>query len=348
MLTPYFFLGLTTLQGAHAWGVLGHATVAYVAQNYLTTEVATWAKGVLNDTSTSYLANIASWADTYRATTAGAWSAPLHFIDAEDNPPTTCDVNFARDCGSTGCSISAMANYTQRVGDGRLSADNTAEALRFLVHFTGDITQPLHDEAFELGANGVAVTYQGFSDNLHSDWDTFMPETLIGGSTLADAQSWAKTLIADINSGIYKSQAASWIAGDTITDVVTTATRWASDANAFVCTVVMPNGAAALTAEKDLFPTYYDAVIPTIELQIAKGGYRLANWLNMIFTSEVARKRALEDSEGAVKRGLMAPQMREVDESELDGHMFLPPQQPLSRAQLARIATGYGCSHHRH
>ncbi|KAJ7178097.1 putative nuclease PA3 [Mycena filopes] len=350
MLTPYLFLGLTTLQGARAWGVLGHATVAYVAQHYLTPEVASWAQGVLADTSTSYLANIASWADTYRATTAGAWSAPLHFIDAEDSPPTSCNVDYARDCGAAGCSISAVANYTQRVGDGRLSAANTAEALRFLVHFIGDITQPLHDEAFELGANGVAVKYQGFSDNLHADWDTYMPQTLIGGSTLADAQSWANTLVTEITSGAYKSAAASWIKGDTPSAAVASATRWAADANALVCTVVMPNGAAALTAMSDLYPTYYNSAIPTIELQIAKGGYRLANWLNLIYTSEVARRRGLEDrdasAEVAVKRGMMASQMRkEVPEAELDGHMFLPPQRPLSKTELARLATGYGCNH---
>jgi len=336
----YVLLGLATIQGARAWGVLGHATVAYIAQNYVSDATATWAKGVLADTSTSYLANIASWADDYRATTAGAWSAPLHFIDAEDNPPTTCDVNYERDCGATGCNVSALANYTQRAGDGRLSAANTAEALRFLVHFVGDITQPLHDEAFEEGANGVAVTFDGFSDNLHSDWDTYIPEMLVGGSTLADAQSWAKTLIAEINTGTFKTEAASWIAGDDISDVITTATAWAADANKLVCTVVMPKGAAALTAEKDLYPTYYDSVIGTVELQIAKAGYRLANWLDSIYETNVARKRDPEAT-----RGPRALPSRLVEESELDGHKFLPAPRPLSRAKMARAAAGYGCNH---
>ncbi|KAJ7875677.1 hypothetical protein B0H13DRAFT_1632538, partial [Mycena leptocephala] len=89
-----------------------------ITQNYLIPTTAAWAKIVLNDTSTSYQANIGSWADTYRTTTAGAWSAPLHFIDAEDNPPTSCSIDYTRDCGASGCSISAIANYTQRVGIG--------------------------------------------------------------------------------------------------------------------------------------------------------------------------------------------------------------------------------------
>lgn len=35
-------LTVVTLQGVKAWGSLGHATVAYIAQNYVTEEVATW------------------------------------------------------------------------------------------------------------------------------------------------------------------------------------------------------------------------------------------------------------------------------------------------------------------
>ncbi|KAJ7216179.1 nuclease s1 [Mycena haematopus] len=341
-MASYALLGLATLQGVRAWGVLGHATVAYIAQNYVTSEVETWAKGVLGDTSTSYLANIASWADDYRETTAGAFSAPFHFIDAEDNPPTTCNVNYARDCGASGCSVSALANYTQRVGDGRLSANNTAQALKFLVHFVGDITQPLHDEAYEVGANDVSVHFMGYNDNLHADWDTYMPEELIGGDSLADALSWSKTLVAEINTGAYESQKAGWIAGDTTSDVVTTATRWAADANAFVCSVVMPNGAAALTAMADLYPTYYNSVISTIELQIAKAGYRLGNWLNMVYTAEIAAREVAERS------GDLAWVERRRPEEDLDGRMFLPAPRELSPAKKAREAAGYSCSGHRH
>ena len=51
----------------------------------------------------------------------------------------------------------------------------------------------------------------------------------------------------------------------------------------------MPDGVAALQ-KGDLYPTYYDKVIPTVELQIAKGGYRLADWLNKIYSGKIARR----------------------------------------------------------
>lgn len=50
-------------------------------------------------------------ADSYRYTSEGRYSAPLHFIDAEDTPPEKCGVVFKRDCGGTGCVVAAIGNY---------------------------------------------------------------------------------------------------------------------------------------------------------------------------------------------------------------------------------------------
>ncbi|KAF9737428.1 hypothetical protein PMIN02_000881 [Paraphaeosphaeria minitans] len=327
--TASLLVGLAALEGGSAWGALGHATIAYIAQNYLTDATEAWAKKVLSDTSTSYLANVASWADTYRTTAAGKFSAPYHYIDANDSPPTTCNVNYARDCTSSGCSISAISNYTQRVADSRLTAANTAEALKFLVHLLGDITQPLHDEALETGGNDIKVTFNGYAnDNLHADWDTYIPEKKVGGASLADAQSWAKTLITSIDSGAYKSLASSRVAKSNIKDAVTSATAWATDANALVCSVFMPSGVAALQTT-DLYLTYYNKVIPTVELQVAKGGYRLADWLNKIYSANLARRDAEGYSEELVSRMAEAAP--------------LPPANRPSKAQLAREAYGDGC-----
>ncbi|EKV11886.1 Nuclease PA3, putative [Penicillium digitatum] len=332
-LTSIAFVTFGVIYGANAWGALGHATVAYVAQHYLSSEAASWAQEILNDTSSAYLANIASWADGYRLTDDGKWSAPLHYIDAMDDPPTSCNVDYERDCGDEGCSISAIANYTLRAGNRKLSTAHTAEALRFLVHIIGDLTQPLHDENYEVGGNGIQVTFNNYSDNLHADWDTYMPAQLIGGDSLADAQGWAESLVDEITSGTYKKQARNWIQGDTISDTVTTATRWASDANALVCTVVMPDGAAALQTG-DLYPTYYNSAIGTIELQVAKGGYRLANWLNLIYEQRIAAKQRL---------GKFNKELRDAaPEPEFVRESLREPRQ-MRRANLARAAMGGNC-----
>ena len=65
---------ILALPRAHAWGVVGHATVATIANNYLTSEAKTYVAGILGkDVS---MASVANWADNYRYTTAGKFSAP--------------------------------------------------------------------------------------------------------------------------------------------------------------------------------------------------------------------------------------------------------------------------------
>lgn len=338
---PSLLLSLAALKGASAWGTLGHDTIAYLAQNYVADSTAAWAQAILADNSSSYLANVATWADSYRYTDAGGFSAPFHYIDAEDDPPTSCNVDFDRDCGDEGCVVSAIANYTQRVQapvSGNLSSEDVSQALRFLVHFLGDITQPLHDEALALGGNDIDVTFDGEDTNLHHIWDTDMPEQLRGGYNLTDAKDWAENLTAEIEDGKFKGRADSWLEGLDIKDAKASALVWARDANAYVCSVVLPNGANPLETG-DLYPEYYNSAIETIELQIAKGGYRLAAWLDAI--AEAA------GSAGGYKR-TVKPILRRprAEVRDLSGKEFLPAKkEQLSDVKLRRLATGWGCKH---
>ncbi len=266
----------SVVPSAFAWGTLGHNTIAYVAQDFVSSSTRAFAQAVLNDTSSSYLANIATWADSYRTTAAGKFSAPYHYIDANDSPPSTCNVDFNRDCGAGGCVVSAISNYTQRLGDGRYSDANHKQALEFLVHFLGDVTQPLHDEAYQTGGNGVSVTFDGKSTNLHHIWDTEMPEKLRGGNTLTYARSWATDLSNSIKSGSYSSQKSSWLDGTDINDTQGSGLAWATDANKYVCSNALRNYSG------DLGGQYYQDNIGIVQLQVAKAGYRLAAWLNLI------------------------------------------------------------------
>jgi hypothetical protein len=145
----------------------------------------------------------------------------------------------------------------------------TADALQFI----GDIHQPLHDENLDKGGNGIKVTFAGKPTNLHAVWDTSVPEKLVGGYSLEDAQRWASDLTRAILSGAYKSQAAIWLEGMNLDDPVSTTMIWATEANKFVCSTVMPNGAAALEGQ-ELDGDYYDSAVPVVQLQVAKAGYR--------------------------------------------------------------------------
>ena len=98
---------------AYAWGAVGHATVATIAQKYLTPQAQSYVSNLLGSGVT--MASVASWADSFRYTAAGRFSAPFHYVDAEDNPPSSCSVTVSRDCSGS-CILTAIANYVSLPG----------------------------------------------------------------------------------------------------------------------------------------------------------------------------------------------------------------------------------------
>ncbi|EKD13950.1 hypothetical protein MBM_08151 [Drepanopeziza brunnea f. sp. 'multigermtubi' MB_m1] len=283
LLSTSVLLLASTAPFGSAWGTLGHDTIAYVATNFVSSATKTHFQTLLGDTSANYLASVATWADSYRYTTEGMFSAPYHYIDAMDDPPASCDLSYARDCGAEGCIVSAITNYTARVRKTTLSSADRIIAAKFV----GDIHQPLHDENLEAGGNGIDVIFDSDATNLHSVWDTAIAEKLVGGYALTDAQSWATNLTTAIRTGTYAPSAKSWLTGMKLSSPQETALLWAREANALVCVDVMPDGAAALEGSADLGSAYYAGVVDTVEEQVAKAGYRLAGWLNMIATGKV-------------------------------------------------------------
>lgn len=158
------------------------------------------------------------------------------------------------------------------------SRDRIASLTVNAEQFIGDVHQPLHDENLDKGGNGIPVTFGGKPTNLHAVWDTSIPEKIVGGCAphgcaLADAQRWASTLSQGILTGTYNSVAASWLLGIDLSDPVSSTMIWATEANTYVCSTVMPNGAAAIEDE-ELDGEYYTTAVPVVQLQIARAGYR--------------------------------------------------------------------------
>ena len=60
------------------------------------------------------------------------------------------------------------------VYDGRSTLASRKQSLEYVIHFIGDITQPLRDEAEALGSNHISVLWNGAKANMHSAWNTQM------------------------------------------------------------------------------------------------------------------------------------------------------------------------------
>jgi hypothetical protein len=127
------------------------------------------------------------------------------------------------------------------------------------------------------------VTFNGAATNLHHIWDTEMPQKRAGGSTITYAKSYATKLTTAIKTGTYASASSSWLTGIDIKDPVTTTMTWVQEANAHVCDTVFSRG-LSYVEDTDLSGAYYTSALPVFEEQIARAGYRLAAWLNLIAT----------------------------------------------------------------
>ncbi|KAJ7587048.1 phospholipase C/P1 nuclease domain-containing protein [Mycena floridula] len=171
-----------------AWGAVGHEVVATIAQIHLHPSVLPAICDILNFTSSNpnepqcHLAPIATWADKLRFKMR--WSASMHYIGAlDDHPSQKCIFPGPRGwAGNTNINVlGAIRNDTdileQWVEDAKVGQgdDYTAnEALKFLVHFVGDMHMPLHLTGRDRGGNSDKVLFDGRQTNLHSLWDSLL------------------------------------------------------------------------------------------------------------------------------------------------------------------------------
>lgn len=155
---------------AHAWGPAGHRLVGDLAERQLTPAAKAEVRRLLGRES---LADVAPWADELRNDPArrelGRATARLHFVNFAG---PSCHY-AAHDCPGGQCVVAAIERYARVLGDRSRSAAERAEALRFLVHFVGDVHQPLHaGYRDDRGGNQYQVQFDRRGTNLHTIWDS--------------------------------------------------------------------------------------------------------------------------------------------------------------------------------
>jgi len=268
------------------WGPTGHITVATIAQALLGDNASEQVLKLLPDND-GQLAQIANWADEVKDEPAYEWSKPLHYINT---PEWKCDYERSRDCISDGetnfCVDTAIQNYTNRVQDSSIGFDQQNEALKFLTHFVGDIHQPLHvgflqDE----GGNTLYGYFLSASTSLHDVWDTHIIDELIAKNFGGNSTALPAFLLQQIQSGAYENNATMWQqCADKTTDNACSP-EWAMESVGFACnySYVEADGKTHIQNNFDLQIDYYERNFPIVELQLAKGGVRLANVLNLIW-----------------------------------------------------------------
>jgi hypothetical protein len=157
---------------AHAWGPLGHRLVGHLAERELSPKARAEVARLLRGEAEPTLAGVANWADDLRGNDPGLGrrSSPWHYVNlAEDG----CRYDATRDCRRGDCVVEAIRRQRAILADRSKPAAARAQALKFIVHFVGDIHQPLHaGHAHDRGGNDVQINLDGKGSNLHRLWDS--------------------------------------------------------------------------------------------------------------------------------------------------------------------------------
>ncbi|CAG8598236.1 3054_t:CDS:2 [Ambispora leptoticha] len=168
-----FLIIFISANGVLSYGWVGHQITAAIAQRFLSPRAQRAIIELLPQEANGNLSEIAAWADTIRFNPHYRFASRLHFWNPiGDNPPETCSIDWVpgnRDV------ITAIYNYSHRLDPKtRLEYTQQAEALKFLVHFLGDLHQPLHLTSKLRGGNGAVARFDNRKTKLHTIWDSLL------------------------------------------------------------------------------------------------------------------------------------------------------------------------------
>ena len=190
-----------------AWSPEGHHVTIMLAEKYLTARSAALVKDLLGPESLLYAS---VWADDYRHDHPE--TGPWHYIDI---PLQDTTLNLRRDCPTGDCVLVKTKVFLAVLEHTHADRTIKAQALKFVIHFVGDLHQPLHDEDNnDKGGNmciaqlAFHVPPPGLTDNLHGLSDTglierinssdqALAETIRRQITDADRTAWAKGTVED-------------------------------------------------------------------------------------------------------------------------------------------------------
>ena len=265
-----------------AWGGQGHRLVGLIAADRLTPIAKENVQWLLDGQS---LADVASWADDVRndQQQTGFW----HYLNI---PPDAAGYDRDRDCprqpavaqGSRGdrwrdCVVDRITFWEERLKDTTLDRIDRGTAVKFLVHFIGDLHQPFHALGVGRGGNDVQVRVFGEANcsndvakpspcNLHSVWD---------GRLIANRKLEDRAYLEQLQKLIVDKKLGSLPAG--------TPEQWAVQSFRL--------GKEALVSPgTNIDEGYYRRHIGVIDERLALAGVRLAAVLNRSLVSPPARR----------------------------------------------------------
>jgi hypothetical protein len=304
---------LGAVPSAWGWGCKGHEIVAMVAEAHLNPRARAMAFKILSDSPISPalsryckepgldpFVDSSTWADDERTVLPN--TAPWHFVDI---PRGARESSISEYCPpATGCITTALTSQFGILRDANATAQARADALRFVIHFVGDIHQPLHDTTNnDRGGNCVPVAFfdhapretnptrESYSPNLHEVWDVEIIERILNGQT---PQQFADELETSFQAQMpaWQSQPANFTSWAWESHQLAESTSYGRLQTKIAIETPRPVESCAdddhistrmLHLNENLAAEYQDAATPVVREQLAKAGIRLAALLNSLW-----------------------------------------------------------------
>ena len=243
------FASSATVSVVHAWGWEGHQVIALIAQLQLTPKAKAEVDRLLAVEPGETMASVSTWADEHRNPSTASW----HYVNF---PRGDCIYDEQRDCPDGSCVVGAIKRQLQVLGS-NAPDDKRLNAFKYVVHFVGDVHQPLHAGYLD-DKGGNRYQLQAFmrGSNLHAVWDSGL----------------IKNLSEDSESMAARLQGTRLTFPVTDLDPVTAAQE--------SCRIVSMPG---FYPDRQVGQDYIDRFTPVMERRLTVAGGRLAGVLNAAF-----------------------------------------------------------------
>jgi nuclease S1 len=211
-------------RSAYAWGDEGHEITALIAWKHLDPGVKATVKQMLaadpGDLTAPEIASAATWADKHRDSDRNTTKVRYnltrewHFVDLEIDHPDMAAACFdhpapevpASKGPAKACVIDRIAAFRKELQSLPAGVSERVIALKFMLHFVGDLHQPLHAADHEdRGGNTVMVLFANrtVGTALHGFWDTEVVKRL----------AHDPNVVANTLDQKFAGQCSGWMAG---------------------------------------------------------------------------------------------------------------------------------------
>lgn len=245
-------LSLTSFS-SEEWGATGHRATGEIAEKHLNRKARKAIDKLLGGQS---LAFISTFGDEIKSDDAYRSYGPWHYVNFPFDK--SYDTHPKSEKGDL---ITAIQTCVSILKSKTSTKEEKAFHLKLLVHFMGDLHQPLHvGKADDKGANDFQVQWFNEGTNLHSVWDTKMMESY----------NMTYTELATNTTRLSDGQLRLIESGDV--------QSWMAESR-LLCLDIYAN---TKIGDK-LSYRYMYKYVNVARLQMQKGGIRLAVLLNDIF-----------------------------------------------------------------